>query len=100
MTNFSCTYNYEAILIVCECMIRMKKYKEPIKRSIRMLTNKSKGGTIGICCSQCELVFENRELLDLHSYTHLPDAEPNVLQTSHEADTGNFILYILTLITL
>jgi hypothetical protein len=48
----------------------MKKHKEPISRSIRALANKSRMGAIGIGCTECEVVFEKRELLKLHMLTH------------------------------
>lgn len=48
----------------------MKKYKEPINRSIRALTNKSRSGATGIGCMDCDLVFEKQELLKLHMLTH------------------------------
>jgi hypothetical protein len=48
----------------------MKKYKEPINRSIKALTNKSRTGAIGIGCTECDVVFEKRELLKLHMITH------------------------------
>jgi len=75
-------------------MLRMKKYKDPIKRSIRTLTIKSKGSVIGICCSQCDLVFEKKELLELHSYTHLK-ARLETVQASDKSEKGNFLLVIL-----
>lgn len=76
----------------------MKKYKEPIKRSIRTLTGKSKTGVIGICCSQCDLVFEKQELLQVHMYTHMSNVlcgDPltagglPVTQRTGESSTGN-----------
>ena len=75
----------------------MKKYKEPIKRSIRTLANKSRVGAIGICCSQCELLFERREVLQIHMLSHTTRVFNEELPFSQElmpnaTDSGNFLL--------
>lgn len=56
----------------------MKKYKDPIKKSIRTLTNRSREA-VGISCSHCVLLFDNPDLLRLHELNHLsPDQSLDV----------------------
>ena len=50
----------------------MKKYREPIKRSIRTLYKRSakdSGGNEWVC-THCGLTFDNPSLLNLHTLTH------------------------------
>lgn len=54
-------------LICC----RMKKYREPIKRSIKTLFRQRKGaGPNEWVCTHCGLNFDNSSLLNLHTLTH------------------------------
>ena len=54
----------------------MKKYQEPIKRSIRMLHRKQSKNLVGMgaaeewSCQHCDLTFENPIVLNLHTLTH------------------------------
>ncbi|ELU00380.1 hypothetical protein CAPTEDRAFT_221119 [Capitella teleta] len=51
---------------------RMKKYREPIKRSIKTLYKRSakdSGGNEWVC-THCDLTFDNPSLLNLHTLTH------------------------------
>jgi len=56
----------------CVCVFRIRKYREPIKRSLMTLykkQGKDSGGNEWVC-TNCDLTFDNPSLLNLHTLTH------------------------------
>lgn len=55
----------------------MKKYADPIKRSIRVLSKQRTMASLGLCtksedlkCANCPLTFDNASVLNIHMLAH------------------------------
>lgn len=66
----------------------MKKYKEPIKRSIKTLYKKTReSGVNEWVCTHCSLTFDNPSLLNLHTLTHAAENVGLMDQLENEPNT-------------
>lgn len=65
-------------------VVRLKKYKEPIKRSIKLLTmQKLSMGAARSQCPVCNLVFDMAALLEIHSLVHAQQVTEGKLTFLH-----------------
>jgi len=68
----------------------MKKYKRPIKRSFRVLSQNQLGQSSdeSWSCSYCQLTFTNAEVLNIHTLTHASEYVDwtGMLAVSHQVD--------------